>query len=312
LRLTITHSPDLASPEATAGATQGTNDRTLRVELPTDAARLEIVTYQAATGGILGGVACLTFVQGAGATCAPGVALGAFALGAGAFGTAAYLLTSTGVRPGQATLIDSASTWGAYNGAMLAVALQSSPTRDFPLQLGAGIYTGLAIGLAGGTLVSVLAPFRLTEGHVALMNSAGLWSGAIGFLLSLPARSNGGQGYAIGQLVSVNLGLAAGLIAGAYLPVSRLRMLVVDAGTLAGLLLGLGIGYVASPMGSPGFETALGVMGAIGTASGFALSMVLSQRMDDGRRERERSAPRIAVAPSSPDGRPGVTAAVAF
>ena len=264
-------------------------------------ARIEVVSVLGLVGAVHGGLLCLTV----GSCNAQSIAGSSLALGL-AFGGVATVATMGGIRPGEATAVTSGAIWGSYLGAMIGLAGSSSygPYN----QVGELAHIGMLVGLGTGALVAVGA--QPTSGRVALVDSAGLWAGAVGGFLSMTVGNYGpsAQGVGVFEVVSVSAGLAVGAVLGHWYPVTRGRMFLVDVGTSLGGALSVGIAFlIPGPYGSGSSMSAVGALGAIGVAAGFVTSMALTHRIDV-------PAPRThaTLVPVSPDGRPGVSLGMVF
>ena len=87
-----------------------------------------------------------------------------------------------------------------------------------------------------------------SAGAIELVRSALLWGGLAGFL-SVAALSSGpelnGQHAALGSAIAMDAGLVLGIGLARRLEISRNRVLIIDAGALAGGLTGLAVAWLA-------------------------------------------------------------------
>jgi hypothetical protein len=157
------------------------------------------------------------------------------ALGAGAGLALGLLFTRDGITPGHASAITSGAGWGSWVAAAILVVAETDDEQP----IGGVLLAGQAVGVLGGELL--WRTFRPNAGQVAAANSLGLWAGVLSaFAFGAFAEDPDPQ-----VVAGTSLGLSvAGLAAGAYLaseiPMSRGRVLTIDALGVVGGLLGLG------------------------------------------------------------------------
>jgi hypothetical protein len=197
---------------------------------------------------------------------------------AGFFAGRAYA-NATNLTEGQARAITFGGTWGTYQGFAWAevlglgdrVAEWCTPPEErycreahMPTRVAAGV----AGGLAGIGVGSVLARKPITAGTAAAVNSAALWGTwfgwAVGMVADLEERT---------LLTSTLIGgngalLAAGLLAPGW-DVSENRVRMVSVSGLVGGLIGAGIILIAQPdeqaviVGIPLVTSALGLAAGV-------------------------------------------------
>jgi hypothetical protein len=270
--------PDLRGPEST-----------------TMLARGELVAVQTLHGvgqGILG---CIML------QCTdPRAVVGMAVLGAAAGAAGSFVLTLDGIKPGGALAVNSGTGWGFWEGLALSQILNISDSR----LMSASMASGAAVGTAIGVLVAL--EIRPTDGQVAIANTGGIWAGIIGLWSLFASRTTfNTQTTFLALIAASNLGLAAFGTLGAFFPVSRGRMFLVDAGGILGMLLGMGVAVLAAGGSSPD-QTAMGVLASIGIVAGTGAAALITHGID------YPNAPLFALAPLGPNGTPGLTAAVAW
>lgn len=246
-----------------------------RGEVPTRGARAAVIVGQTIHGATQGLLLC-AIVE-----CKEQGYPSAGLLGAGV-GLTTSLLAARGLTPGQAGAINSGTVWGFWFGvaSLVAFDLEDDEAIGAAIAGGAG-FTGLGILLAG-----VLQP---TAGQVSMANSGGLWAGALTALFLTPMDR-----LTVEDVFRVELGATAGgLLAFAVLssvvPVSRGRMLLIDAGGIIGGLAGAS--FVFSFLGEESGD-GIAVGTGVGALAGLALTTYLTRNFD-GR------GPEVALAPTT-------------
>jgi hypothetical protein len=260
---------------------------------------------------------CVTFIPATGGFgCEPTGAVAATMIGAGVGGLGAAIGSWNGVRPGQATSIETGSFWGSMNGLGIGlIAASGLSSRDGSLAFGLAFHGGMLAGTAGGIAAALLLHPR--DGAIGLMKSGGLWAGAIGMLLTTAAGASGANPGTFGAalLVSQNIGLTAAGIASAFYRTSRWRMLIVDLSALLGLAIGMGTGFLvpAPATGCCGPNlVAIFVGGAVGLAAGFGIGLGATHALDASPTPRATPPLRTSWLPLGPEGRPGLTLGALF
>jgi hypothetical protein len=180
--------------------------------------------------------------------------------------------------------IDNAQSWsiitgleyGSLNGAFWAGGLGLSRKTVVSTALATGLVAG-AVGLVIG---DKLDP---EQGDVEVVRSGLLWGTVAGMLGMATLSSSGGSSTTFyrGTGVAMDLGFLAGLGVAASSEVSRNRVLIIDAGTLGGLVAGGGLTWLAttSPNNVSGRALAAGALG--GMTIGMLATIYLSRHMDD-------------------------------
>lgn len=198
-------------------------------------------------------------------------------LGVGAGLTASLLATEEGeITRGQAWTVITGLDYGTYSGLLLAGALgQTDEAKDV-------VGIALGTGLLGGTLATLAATnSQPTAGDAEVVRSGGLWGFASASLLAAVFQPNEPE-QTLGLMLA---GMDGGLLGGALLAqsyaVSRDRMLLGDAGALAGAVAGVGVGILALGTPSEGEGRAVALTSLIGLHAGLALSLYLTRNMTD-------------------------------
>jgi hypothetical protein len=300
--------PTASNAQVTAAVAQREEERRLRwlngPEENTDLARGELVVVQALHGAYQGALTCNMIAVAGSNTggsangCDLGANIASYTLGAGLFGAGAFLLTNRGIRPGQATVINSGTIWGIYDMVWSLVAANVSNFNQVGLL--AALSGGGLLGTGAGVLLAMYAP--PTSGHVGLTNSFGFWTGFMGFMFWAAGGGGGSSGVlAATALLTANLGLGAGAAIGSFYRVSRGRVLLADLSAILGGGLGAGLGALGGGAGA--------AWGAgFGVAVGFGLGLALTHGIDN----RVHIPVQTSMLPMGPYGTPGVTLGLQF
>ncbi|MBC8131401.1 MAG: hypothetical protein H7X95_00360 [Deltaproteobacteria bacterium] len=183
------------------------------------------------------------------------------------------LATQTGeITSGQAWSIITGLEYGTVSGLLWAGAADASTDKGI-------VGTGLVAGVAGGGLGLLVARYRPRAGAVEMVRSGGIWGTATALMLALMSPS---EPSSQAMLTTLAIGLDAGMLGGAVLasriPISVSRMLLIDAGALAGLGFGLGATWLIA--GSDGHRQMIGAGGLVGLLVGIGTAVVLTGDMD--------------------------------
>ncbi|WP_255208099.1 hypothetical protein [Myxococcus sp. AM009] len=202
-------------------------------------------------------------------------------LGAGAGAASSWLLTRGGVTDGQAAVINSGTVWGFWFGVatLLAFDLEGDNALGATILGGAG-FTGVGVLLA-----HLVSP---TSGQVSLANSGGLWAGVVTALFLATSDSNDTRGFFAAELGATAAGILSMAILSKYVPVSRGRMLLIDAGGILGGMVGASAVYLTAG-DDAGDAILLG--SGIGVLGGLALTTYLTRNFD------LEDAPQVTLAP---------------
>ncbi|MBI3178231.1 MAG: hypothetical protein HYZ27_01135 [Deltaproteobacteria bacterium] len=240
-------------------------------EQPTGLARGELATFQFIHGVAVGGELCVL------AECADARAtVVALILGGGAGLGGSLLATRNGIRPGESALIISGTGWGFWN----ALALLSATAPD---TISGKSITGTLLGgqLAGMALgVALYEPLgRPTAGDVTLATTSGTWASLLTlFVHGINEFDTDRETLWWSLLLSTDAGLVGGGVLATRYPMSRGRVLVINAGGLLGALLGLGADVIVQGDdidGRPVFAAML-----VGSVAGLAAGTYLSRDWD--------------------------------
>jgi hypothetical protein len=145
------------------------------------------------------------------------------------------------------------------------------------------ILAGATAGLGAGL---VLAPtLDVTSGDAALANSALVWGGTLGFL-GAGVFGNATGGLSLGQgtlIMATGSGLAwlGAMAAHPFVELHRVSTWIIDAGGVAGLLLGASAAVVVSSAGSTASWGAVLGGTALGLATGAGLAIVVDDAFAD-------------------------------
>lgn len=189
------------------------------------------------------------------------------------------LATRTGeITLGQAWSIITGLEYGTVSGLLWAGAAESSTDNTV-------VGTGLIAGVVGGGVGLLVARQRPRAGAVEMVRSGGIWGTGTALMLALMSPS---EPSTQAMLITLATGLDVGLLGGALLasrfPFSVNRMLLVDAGALAGLGFGLGVTWLAA---GADHRQLIGAGGLVGLLAGLAAAVVLTGDMDS---EEDKSA----------------------
>ncbi|TQF10661.1 hypothetical protein FJV41_38350 [Myxococcus llanfairpwllgwyngyllgogerychwyrndrobwllllantysiliogogogochensis] len=197
-------------------------------------------------------------------------------LGAGAGVTSALLLSQGGITSGQAAVINSGTVWGFWFGiaSMLAFDLEDDDALRAAIIGGAG-FTGVGVLLA-----NLVQP---TAGQVSMANSGGLWAGVVTALFLATSESDNTKSFFAAELAATSAGIIGFAVLSRSLPVSRGRMLLIDAGGIVGGLLGASTMYTftGGDDGDSGDNgDAILISAGVGVLGGLALTAYLTRNFD--------------------------------
>jgi hypothetical protein len=155
---------------------------------------------------------------------------------AAGLGGSLYATGPWDVSAGQAWAIITGLDYGTYNGLLWSAAVSSSPTAK--TVFGAA----LPAGLAGGAIGIWVAGQHPNPGSVELVRSGGLYGTAAALMSALLFVPDNGSSRVIFTTLAIGMdvGLATGAGVASHFDVARNRILLIDAGTIAGLGFGLG------------------------------------------------------------------------
>jgi hypothetical protein len=179
------------------------------------------------------------------------------------------------VTTGQAWTIITGFDYGTINGALWAAAFDASSKGV----VGTAVTSGFAATAAALAVADAAHP---SAGDVELVRSALLWGGLAGFL-SVAAFSPGpdlnGQHAALASAIAMDAGFVLGIGLARRLELSRNRVLVIDAGALAGGVTGLSVAWLASAENGPSRPAWTGAALG-GVAAGIVVAVLATRNMD--------------------------------
>lgn len=232
---------------------------------PTLLAWGELVAFQTLHGVAQGLLLC------AAADCQDARALSLAGFAGASVAAGLSVLGFRKVTSGQSLAINSGTGWGAWNAIALSILLDPEDGRTV-----AGLVSGVtAAGTLGGIAVAVLLDPR--NGSVSLANSTGIWLGVMTLFISIAAEANFEDTTIPIELAVTNVALLGGAVASQFTDISRGRVLLIDAGGVVGLLLGLGVAALINSELPPGL---LGTLPTIGIAGGLIGTYFLTAPID--------------------------------
>ena len=269
---------------------------TLHVEVPSSAARGELVVGQTVAGAIDGLAMCLAV------PCQDGRAAAMLSLVGGGAGLAeGILLFPDGLTDGQAAAINAGSFWGLYDGTSFALAGGLLDAEDPDAR---GLGDGALVGSLGGTVIGITAAafLRPTAGQVSLFDAGALWSAVLTNLALATTGDYRPEDLAI-QAGAATVGGVVTALLTQKLEISRGRVLLIDGGGLVGGLLGSAAAYLvsANPSGK-GYA----VSTSVGIVGGLALTTFLTRNFDLPK------LPDLTLAPVGPKGSLGASVGLHF
>lgn len=260
----------LRRPERTSRAPQSA----------TTIARQELIGGQVVNGIMLTVEACLVLQCRFTLVSAPlGLAVG-LALGGTAGGALAFALSTDGVTPGAAHAVTLGTMWGLWHGVTLGFATGAFESADYAagsvaLGMGVGQLSGLALGAA---LNAALLP---TASQVLLTTSGGIWMTVLaGLAFAMTDAEPNDAPLGLTLLVASDVGLATGAILAGLKPIRTARVLLIDAGGLLGMFVGM---IVAINAGGPEVDGRwMSPSLAVGAVTGLATAAAITAGMDEG------------------------------
>lgn len=193
-------------------------------------------------------------------------------LGGGVGLAGSLYLSRGGITQGHTLAVNSGATWGAVHAGLLSLSL-STTTRTSSGMLLAGQLGGTALG---HYLWGALKP---GAGDVSLMNSGAIWALVLNVLIQSAAQVNLSSGAYFGAMIAaVDIGLIGGGLLASYMPMSRSRTLVIDAGGILGMLLGFAIDTLVG--GTRPSDRSFFGLGAVGAVGGLVGATLLTRNWD--------------------------------
>jgi len=252
-------------------------------ERPTSWARAELVSFQTLAGLVYGAELCQAldcdspraFVGTLGVTTGLGLGLSLYA-------------SRDGITAGTALAANAGTLWGAWHGLVLVNGFGVGQTTQcfepgqcFQTTDGRVMGATLVASQLGGLGLGLLAAhqWRPTAGQVAMVDTGGIWAGALTLLgFGIDRFQADEKTIFTTMMVTSDLGAVLGGLAAAAYPSSRGRMLVIDSGGLLGLLVGMGAAVLAQ--GDHVQQEPLFGMGLLGAATGLGTAVWLTRDWD--------------------------------
>jgi F0F1-type ATP synthase assembly protein I len=213
-------------------------------------------------------------------------------MGAG-LGLSLQLTRDTPVSAGQAWTIITGVDYGSINGALWAGGFDASAKAT----VGAAVVSGFAATAAGLAVADAVSP---SAGDIELVRSGLLWGGTAGFL-TVAALSSGdhldGNTASLGAAAAMDAGFVVALGLARRMELSKNRVLIIDAGALAGGLTGLAVSWLAVTNAGQSRRALTGST-LLGLAAGITIAAVSTQDLDKHHRDRSASDPSLPSVPA--------------
>jgi len=184
-----------------------------------------------------------------------------------------FYKSEAGITAGESSALNSGTLWGAWFTTTFIAGSGAHLTANQTL----GTYMlGQTIGTIGGGLYYRV--FEPTAGEVSMVNSAGIWSGALGGLALSIIGVDGQTSFWLPMFV-ITHGTAAVTAAFARdYSMSRGRVLLIDGSGVLGGLLGLGVLVMA--LGDSAVAEVYQVGTGLGIVGGLAVGTLLTAGFD--------------------------------
>jgi hypothetical protein len=192
-------------------------------------------------------------------------------LGAG-IGLSLAATRSFQISVGEAWTIITGLDYGTFNGALWAGGLDMSDKGV----VGTAVATSIAATSVGVLVANAKSP---SAGDIELVRSSLLWGTVGGFLTTIVINPDVSSTSAFKAVAaSMDAGFVVGVALANTFDVSRNRMLLIDAGALAGGLFGAGIAWLALGTDNSGRGLAGAALG--GMLGGIAISAYATRNLD--------------------------------
>ena len=194
---------------------------------------------------------------------------------------------------GEAWTIITGLDYGTFNGALWAGGFDMSDKGV----VGTALATSVAATSVGLLVANAYSP---SAGDIEMVRSSLLWSTIGGFLgTAALAPDVSAQSALKATAAAMDVGLIIGVALASSYELSRNRVLIIDAGALAGGLTGLGIAWLAA-----GSDADQALPGAAlgGMLAGIAIAAYASRDMDDDGDLRAARPAFPALVARAPDG----------
>jgi hypothetical protein len=197
---------------------------------------------------------------------------------------------------GEAWTIITGLDYGTFNGALWAGGFDMTDKGV----VGTAMATSIAATSVGLLVANSYSP---SAGSIELVRSSLLWSTVGGFLgIAALAPDSRTETMFKTTAAAMDVGLIIGVALASSYQLSRNRVLIIDAGALAGGLTGLGVAWLAA--GSSG-EQALPGAALGGMLAGIAITAYATRDLDDDSDLRAARPAFPALVVRDPDGRWG-------
>ncbi|WP_342378519.1 tetratricopeptide repeat protein [Myxococcus stipitatus] len=190
-------------------------------------------------------------------------------LAAGLGATSSALLAQGGITSGQAAAVNSGTVWGLWFGISSIYGFDMNEERA----LATAMIGGLAFTGVGALVASTVQP---TSGQVSMVNSGGLWTGIVTALFLSSYNDVDTEKMFIAGMAASSAGILGLSFLAQDLPVSRGRILLIDAGGVLGGLLGASTMF----MFTQNDEDAILFSAGLGAVGGLALVTYLTRDFD--------------------------------
>ncbi|QSQ11247.1 hypothetical protein [Myxococcus landrumensis] len=190
-------------------------------------------------------------------------------LAAGLGATSAALLAQGGITSGQAASVNSGTVWGLWFGISSIYGFNMDGERA----LATAMIGGLAFTGIGALVATTIQP---TSGQVSMVNSGGLWAGVVTALFLGSLNDVGTEKMFIAGMAASSAGILGLSFLAQDLPVSRGRILLIDAGGILGGLLGASTMF----MFTQNDDDAIVFSAGLGAVGGLALVTYLTRDFD--------------------------------
>ncbi len=232
-------------------------------------ARYELVIGQAVHGLFLGAELCVVMGCSTDSDAFPTSMVAGAAVGLGLM----IGLTDTQVDPGLSSSVNSGTLWGGWQ----ALALYGGTGSTLDDRASAALFMGAQIaGTLGG--FGAYRALDLTEDHVAVGNTLGIWSGITGTLIHASLIDSDYDQLFISALIVGDIGLVSGLLWAPHSGLSRMQTFALDVGAVLGGMLAAGVPLM---FGMDDFSERWAYFRmAIGIPTGMSLAYLLTSSWD--------------------------------